>query len=1412
MNKFYAIVLLVLVSYLQLNAQSVSYFSPQNVCLGTVQKSYVSFNGTFNDDNKFTIQIRPYYSESIIAEVPATLKDGYIEAIYTDSLLATYRNLQGRLVASSPYSVSSWSYFDLHSRGAVSITSALSDTLNSDDYLYVTLAGYSSSYVDITFSDSSRTSIYPYSNNSFSTRHTLAPSPNPVFIVRATNQCGVMAVGGVVKPVINPVSIRTTSFTPTNTCEGTEVKVSFTTMGGSISPQARYKLRFTTTNSSNGTPESVVEIDAVLRDGYLVARVPSVYRTNDGYRSEVKVQVIVSDPKIVGSIGENTLYVYPKPAAEFLSSSGTINVGQQHQVVVKFKGLPPYAADLGDGLFVNSNYSDAYRYIQPYKTTSYVLKDFSTGCGPSALDVPQTMVVTVNPGIRLLSEGSRQILCTDTKSRIQIETNGSFSDATVYRVHANLYGNFTYSFPATRSGDYLEFTIPSLPESTNYELSYDNLSNLSVTSENPYLGSVTSYNSSFVIQQKPFMTLEPYINLNYDTPGRKNLSYTLRGGSPFIIEDSNGKKSTYSGIAYFDIYLDKTQDFTLKSISNSCAKTENPVSTRVTLNPTSNTGIYLNIDQKPICITTDSVDVTILTTGSFGEGNVFAIQGKNESGVYQTLKTVTSPGTYKVKLPTQPSYNSNAYIRITSNNPVHFAERDFLVHSPLDYISISPSGSTSYPYQYIQQSSPIHISPYTNGNPINSLVYTDGQEEKTVTFDQNTTGFYVSPPSGKTTTYTIKSVTNHCETRATNLSTVIQVQPYSLNLSYDISNKFCVGQPIEIPIYTSIDPGNATFSLQLAPQNGNTFTTILTSTDKFRVTGVLPASVEPGNYNLRIISSDGAISDNIGITVNGLPSAILSYDLPNPVEIDGNSGIYLKVAMTGNGPWWVTDNSNTKISSYYSPTSYWVSPRRGQEYTLKSVYNSCGYGTVSGSVSIKVKPYLSIQSNQYTICEGSDLDLNYELRGDADLTNDYIRFELLELNSGRKTTLDSTKTLSGTRVLKIPTNLPNGYYQIRATVRSSNLVQAFGVSVTTKADVTLRGNTIVNSGDIAYLYLTNNAASYSDTRFILSDGTTGSIYGGIGSATSIAVRPSQTTTYTVTSVSNLCGTGKTAGTATVEVNPPSDRTVSVNSWATPYNSLCPGDTMQVYFLANGSFSASNVMTVQISDTTGRNFRNLPTIGSSSPLRAAIPTDLFPEKNYSIRVVASDEGSASGAHQSFRTARNKAKVSFVSDVFFYENQGTAKLAVALEGSKPITYTVVTDASSLHRYNINSSTDTISVTQVSPNLYYRITGVFNGCGNGVIGNPSTVRVELITGEPEEEAAITMAPNPTSDFVHLKFATAVARTINLFSVQGVPLYQKSTRNDQEQIDLQRLSSGIYILTIESKGKTVTYKVIKN
>ena len=111
------------------------------------------------------------------------------------------------------------------------------------------------------------------------------------------------------------------------------------------------------------------------------------------------------------------------------------------------------------------------------------------------------------------------------------------------------------------------------------------------------------------------------------------------------------------------------------------------------------------------------------------------------------------------------------------------------------------------------------------------------------------------------------------------------------------------------------------------------------------------------------------------------------------------------------------------------------------------------------------------------------------------------------------------------------------------------------------------------------------------------------------------------------------GRVKNQAALTVEVNPVSERAVTVTGWD-PFegSAFCIGEAILVNYTTKGTFSATNTMTVQLSDTTGRNFKSIVTSGNSSPLKAAVPADLFPGKKYRIRVVASDPGTGSGAYE------------------------------------------------------------------------------------------------------------------------------------------------------------------------------------
>lgn len=1413
MKKVYFVMLLLVCLPLITTAQTptISIYNVDNICLEALHKIQFTMVGEVKSDNKFTVQVRKSNETQILAEVPATLKDGKLEVRYTDPALSSSLYLQLRIVTSSPKTESNWYSFQIYSKGTIELSSVNSDTINAGDDLQIKLNTLSSSEVRVTMSDSSKFYYSSYSTAPFFYYNNITTTKtDPFFIAHAENSCGAMKVSGQVKAVVNPTAVRTISANPRYICEDSEVKISISTFGAALSPQSKFKLRFREVVNGNNTIPRIAEVNAELKDNFIIGRFPKGFNLKN--QLQFNVQVLVDNPKIVGATGEVVITVNPYPKADFFTQSSTVSVGEQVSLGIQFTGVPPFSADLGNGYVFNSTSTDqSYQGIRLDKTTSYILKSFTSGCGVTTIPSPQTVVHTVKEGIYVESDYNQKIFCAGTTGRLPILANGNFNASTQYYVVASFENNKTQRFPATRNGNFLDFPIPLT------DAGYGHINYLTVETTSPAFTSQSAY--YYTIQAKPILTLENNNTYSYDIPGYKSITYSIFGDGPFIVEDQNGNlASAGNSYLHHTFYLSKTADFKLKSIRNACFKNDDLPTARITLNNTTvpTPALYLMPAKNPVCYT-DSLEVSFLTTGNFAAGNVFNIQAYTDCCSFQTLKTVSSAGVYKIKIP--ESQNSNSYItvRIAATNPVLFTESlQINVQRLPSQLRLYPEATAQQPYQLMKSDNPTLTFGSSNYG-LTSVVYSDGTTDKTVNFNnlENNNQIKITPETGKTTVYTLKSATNLCGTQQANVSTYIKILPYRINLLYGYNyygTTYCAGSPFSVNFgIENGNAGNATFSLEIGKGDNPNFTAIATGETKRQFSAIMPKDLAPGSYLMRVTSSDGSVSNNVNFQVGAAPTAKMSTSLPEPVFVEANQTIELKLNLTGSSPWTLIFDDNYKQTVSYSPSSRYVYANSSKEYAIKTVYNSCGYGEASGKVTVKVKPKLALTSTSYSVCEGGSFAVNYDLQGDADLSSDYIRFDLVDLVSQKTITLDSTQKKSGNLVLKIPAVLSGSYYQIVGRVKSYSLTSQLNVGITTKADLTISGNTTINSGESTRIILRNNKGN-SEAKYVLSDGTSGNIYFGANqNDTYITVKPTQTTTYTITSASNSCGEGKTSGSATVEVNPASERSLSVFNIASISSGYCNGDTVSVYYNEKGSFSAGNKMTVQLSDTTGKNFKSIVTIGNSSPVKAVLPIDLFSGKKYRIRVVASDAGTTSGAYEYPIIPSQKAKARFASETVLYDGVNNPKIVVLLEGGSPWQYQYGSDLSGILSRNTSRSSDTITLFQASPSQYYKLFKVSNLCGTGTIDNPSTVRVEVITGEPVVTAKIIIAPNPAQDNLTIRFDSALPRNINLYNMQGTSLRNWPTRKQEENVDIRNLSPGIYILKIESQGKQATYKIIK-
>src|SRR5690606_41974897 len=108
----------------------------------------------------------------------------------------------------------------------------------------------------------------------------------------------------------------------------------------------------------------------------------------------------------------------------------------------------------------------------------------------------------------------------------------------------------------------------------------------------------------------------------------------------------------------------------------------------------------------------------------------------------------------------------------------------------------------------------------------------------------------------------------------------------------------------------------------------------------------------PGSYSVWM-ERDGCsgMSKKVSITSKeSLPEAKISGDK----SIIFGQSAFVTIHFTGSGPWTFTFPGGGTFETLLNPYIFEVSPSGTTSYTLESVSNPCGYGTVEGEALISV--------------------------------------------------------------------------------------------------------------------------------------------------------------------------------------------------------------------------------------------------------------------------------------------------------------------------------------------------------------------------------------------------------------------------------------------------------------------------
>jgi hypothetical protein len=1427
MKKLFLILISLLTISNLVQAQSVK-ISPVvgNVCKGRTFSVPFATNGTFETGNAYKVQIKPFNgtwtdlvsSESkndILATVPETYGENDINSLYVI-----------RVIASKPSVTSNEINLNgLFSKPNIELLQSVQNAVNPNGAVGIRISGKGSFPMNITLDDSTNITVNSLLINDGS--FIVPEKSRDYFIVRVTNICGQGEAKGKLSVVLNEAAVKYFLTQNESYCLGGKLKLAYSsTKKFSNTTKVKIELRkFGSSVVSN-------EIDATESNGMIEAIIPDNVPVGEFH----EVRVITNSPQSV-STWLNGIVVGERPSLEL--DNPPVAVDWNNTVPLKFniKGIGPWNVTLSDGTsfvfggigYTNPNSQNSFTgNVKPDKTQKYSIASFSTGCG-SGISSKSTVAVTVNPGIRIDSLKKGLSICLGQSFTAKYSTNGNLPSNSLSAVintdKFNLPRNFL-KVPAKFENGIVWIELP-----TNL------FDGVNLFTGNFYVGiiygdnKVTFSDYPITIKSLPTASLAKISPVTLQTKGNVFLPINLKGIAPITITMTDSTVFNVRGIDFTNYFSQSSNittqivqntSFRLKSVSNDCGT--------VNINDTT-TVVYTvrNIPANEITIQNnyyrvcagEKIKVGFKTINPLSNTNEFRVELLfNNSLVSVVGRGKTSP--IEIAIPDNIANVDDQYrIRVVSS------ESNLI--SPLVPVAIylkqivrinSGSAGSSFPKDFLpNETVSFFIAQEKFSTGLDNFTFSDGETTRQTSI---TKSFNAS------TTFSLVSVNNLCgEGTVRANSFKVNVVPYRIAIKVS-SGIACKNKQLNIQYQTQGQtPVDLKYNLQIASTKDSVFRNLLENTNQNPLELAIPTTLQSGEYFIRLISneSNSQSSNWIKIAARDTPSVnITSNDNKNSIEFDRNKTTILKynVANTFDGFFNAfvkgldVNGKTTWIQNFSGNQTSEVYPRNTTTYSLLSAENTCGYGTVTGDVKVSMKPSLILINNFpiSSICTDREVSFNYNSIGEFDRSN-VFKFTLVSLQ-GKRYEVGQTNVGTGSIKVRIPTSVPASAYKVEISSINPVIVDSSTayLSIATVPDIVLSSSTITNVGVSTLLSIFNNAGGRN--QYLLSDSTRGEI---IYARFFLGVKPSKTTTYKILSISNECGIGKSSGSATVTVNPLSQKNVETDfgeqfRFAEQYPYICTGATYTVNYKTTGEFSATNKFTVQMSDENGENFKDIVTEETTTPLRLKFttPDDLKPSNDYRIRVVASDKDVSSAANlfPLIRSGKGPTAMFEASNYLFTEGK-PIDIKINLTGQSPWRLRFGNEETSAKEYGgITTSPFVINLTSSKPDTY-KIFEVSNGCPGKVIGS-NTVKLELITANEEfPDLEVKLFPNPTSDKITIQSDNFKNTSLQIFDNLGRQVLQQNVIKSETVLDISNFKTGQYLLQIEREGKRSIYKIMK-
>ena len=333
-----------------------------------------------------------------------------------------------------------------------------------------------------------------------------------------------------------------------------------------------------------------------------------------------------------------------------------------------------------------------------------------------------------------------------------------------------------------------------------------------------------------------------------------------------------------------------------------------------------------------------------------------------------------------------------------------------------------------------------------------------------------------------------------------------------------------------------------------------------------QTTPFTPFTANVGNYAFYVTQTgtNGCESpkEKIDVRIKPLPSATISGD--NSISLGASAEI--TVAFTGDGPWdYALSNGLTGKGVTVNPQKIKVSPTTTTTYTVMEVANVCGKGIPIGSAIVTVRIPTISTGNPTTasLCAGQSFTLPFQQSGDFVPGSKFnVQISLTEADAGFRSV--PTVTTGSDAVATVPDTAAGGNYFVRVVSESPQFVikgstSPVQVTVQPKPTATISGSTTILIGETAAVNVAFTGGS--PWTFNFNNSQRDSLITTSVTPFVINVKPDSTTTYTLSSVANSCGTGRVSGTARIQVDPilgtePAVTAAWLKAYPSPVQTIC----------------------------------------------------------------------------------------------------------------------------------------------------------------------------------------------------------------------------------------------------------------